>query len=555
MLIFLLVLNLAVFSHDDTVIKAMRDELKRNLTRLKDSNFSLPYFISYSVYDYNSCGLDAVFGEISNRFYYRNRFAKADLRVGTPEFDNSNFITDLNRYMPFYFSIPVEDNYFAVRAGLWYLTDEVYKNACEVISRKKAYIEKKEIKQRYPEISSAPVAVYLSDKDLSYSGCSQYVDVLKKISLLPKKYPEIKSAEFSLNVFNNVMRFADSENRYFRKLSSYTVIEADVEFQDLKGYVKKDRRNFIYRDFDDFQKKAFDEIDFYLKNFSYSYDSDEIDYFAGPAVFEYDASAQFFNVMFVRNISFYPAPETENEDYLKYYYDIPRFADKIGRKVLASFFDVYDDARLKNYNNYFLAGSYEIDDEGIIPQRVELVKNGVLKALYCSRRPSKYFSASNGRGRGSYNMYVYPFPSNVFFDSKKRFSDDRFMEEVKKYLTENGYDEVVFIERISDYSDNDSSDLPKPLVAWIFNFKTGEKRYITNVDFESTGLRILKEIEFTSERDYVYNFFEKGPFYNSPSLPASVIVPEKIFIREVEIVRSNTKPQKKPYISHPYFKK
>ncbi len=376
---------------------------------------------------------------------------------------------------------------------------------------------------------------------------------MKRCLVLAKKYPNVRSVDFTLSVLKRIMRFADSENRYFKKTSSFIVMRANVYFQDEKGYVKKDFKDFIYLDKKDFEENAINDAESYIKSFSDSYNADEIDYFSGLCVFENDAAAQLINSVFVRNISFFPPPQTENENYLKYYYSLPRLVERIGKRVFPAFIDVYDDASAESYNGSRLAGYYEIDDEGVIPVKLKLVENGVLKTFYSSRRPSKYISYSNGRGRGDDDMYVYPFPSNVFVKSSKSYSDKEFMKKLKEYAYEQGYDEVLFIERLSSLKSDTSKQLPTPLVLYVLNLKTGEKRYLTNVDFEDIGPRILRDILFTSKKEYVFNFFEKGPFYNSSSLPACLVVPEKIVVREVELVKSNNKPQKKPYIPHPYF--
>ncbi len=107
--IFLFFLNL-IFSYasNDPVMDAMRDEIKRSISRLKDENFPLPYFISYSVYDVERCSMEASFGRISSHHSAKKRTAKSDLRIGSSEFDNSNFATNLNAYFPIYMEIPFE---------------------------------------------------------------------------------------------------------------------------------------------------------------------------------------------------------------------------------------------------------------------------------------------------------------------------------------------------------------------------------------------------------------------------------------------------------------
>lgn len=538
---------------DDVVLKAMRDEVVRNYNKLYDKEFSKPYFISYSVYDNEVCGIDASFGGIKSTYNSKKRIAKIDLRIGNSDFDNSNFITEINNFKPDYSYINIEDNYDAIRWGLWYLTDEAYKNACETLSRKKAYRQKRDIKELYPEISFTKPVNLLIDDNKKTVLCNNYISLMKDISQIAKRYPNIRSIEFSFSFQKNIMRYADSNNSYFKRPITFLVFNIDVEIQDEKNYVKTDSRDFIYMDEDEFRKNIISDVESYLDMFSKISKPIEIDYFLGPCVFEKDAAAQFINYLFVRNISFYPIPETEYDKYIHYYYDIPKLVERVKRRVFPGFIKVYDDPLISRYNSISLAGSYQIDDEGVMPYRLMLVNNGILENIYSSKRPSKYFKTSNGRGRGRYDMYIYPFSSNVFVESERGFKDEEFLKKVYGYAKEQGYDEVAFIERLSSKFNDKDRGLPSPLVVYLLDIKTGEKRYLTNVDFEGVTLRMLRDIDFTSDKKYVYNFFQQGPFYYSSSVLSSLIIPEKFFVREVEIVRSHNKPEKKPYVEHPYF--
>lgn len=538
---------------NDVVLKAMIDEIERNQKKLYEKDLPKPYFISYTVFDEKVCEISSFFGSITSRSERKNRSAKIDLRIGDTSFDNSNFITNLRDYKPKYFFINVDDNYDAIRWGLWYLTDEAYKEACEVYSKKRAYRQKRDIKESYPEISfSTTVKKDFTVNSKSFDlSCANYEPLMVELSSLLKKHPKIKSADFNLVFKNSIIRYANSKNNYFKRPSNSIVLTMDIEIQDEKGYIKKDKKDFIYISEKDFNENIKKDVELYLNRFSSVFNASEIDYFLGPAVFVDDAAAQFLNYLFVRNISFYPVPETENENYLYYYYDIPKLIERLNKKVFPGFINVYDDPTIESYNTRTLAGSYEIDDEGFIPKRLNLVENGILKNIYSYSRPSKYYSNSNSRGRGDKNMYVYPFSSNVFIESKKKTSD--FFEKAISYAKDFNYEEIAIIERLNWELDDKEKGLPLPLVVYLFNVKTGDKRYLTNVEFEAATLRMLRDIEFTSDDEYIYNFFQRGPFYYDSKVLSSIITPSKIFVREIEFIKSHNKPNKKPYIPHPYF--
>src|SRR5204863_7021069 len=75
------------------------------------------------------------------------------------------------------------------------------------------------------------------------------------------------------------------------------------------------------------------------------------------------------------------------------------FTKKIGQEVLSKFLSVIDDPTVLEMAGVKLAGTYDFDNEGEPSQRVEVIKDGVLKNFLMSRMPVKDFDRSNGHGR------------------------------------------------------------------------------------------------------------------------------------------------------------
>ena len=77
-----------------------------------------------------------------------------------------------------------------------------------------------------------------------------------------------------------------------------------------------------------------------------------------------------------------------------------------------------------------MIGGYDVDDEGVRPQRVSIVENGILKDLLMSRRPGPEFYASNGHARSALLSDTHPLPSNLIFESNAGRESCRFEEEI-----------------------------------------------------------------------------------------------------------------------------
>ena len=78
----------------------------------------------------------ATFGAVTGSVAYRGRTLRTDVRVGSPQFDNSN--TSESLFSANIESLPVDDDYAALRRELWLRTDEAYKSAVETLAKKKS---------------------------------------------------------------------------------------------------------------------------------------------------------------------------------------------------------------------------------------------------------------------------------------------------------------------------------------------------------------------------------------------------------------------------------
>jgi hypothetical protein len=75
------------------------------------------------------------------------------------------------------------------------------------------------------------------------------------------------------------------------------------------------------------------------------------------------------------------------------------FATSYKSRVLPEFLSVVDDPTLSSYGDHDLLGHYEIDDEGVPAQRVEVIGKGQLLSYLLGREPIRDFPESNGHGR------------------------------------------------------------------------------------------------------------------------------------------------------------
>ena len=104
------------------------------------------------------------------------------------------------------------------------------------------------------------------------------------------------------------------------------------------------------------------------------------------------------------------------------------FWNKMGKKVADSQVSIYDDPTIPHFR-----GSYNIDDEGILPKKVLLIHQGKLTGLLQDRLSARLMKKScTGHGRRQdYTNIPIPRMSNTYVD-KGEYTPEEIIKSVKK---------------------------------------------------------------------------------------------------------------------------
>jgi hypothetical protein len=159
-------------------------------------------------------------------------------------------------------------------------------------------------------------------------------------------------------------------------------------------------------------------------------------------------------------------------------------ADKLtgmlGRRILPAGFRAIDDPTKEESDGVPLFGSYPVDDDGVPAAPVTLVEDGLLKAVYMSRIPTKEIPASNGHGRRSFGGRVTGQPANLIVTASA--TDANLKQKLEALCKDEGLPYGLIVERFGAApggggprrgfggrgrgfggSPADASDLPDPI--------------------------------------------------------------------------------------------
>lgn len=538
---------LAALPADDKVFAAMKDEVARSMAKLDMDKLGKPCFLAYHVEDGHFFRVAASFGAVEELISSDYRRVKADLRVGNYKLDNSHYAPDVftgYRADPDW-SVALEDNYDSLRFSLWSATDRAYKKALETYSKKKAFIESKNMTELYDDLT--PQEPYELFRPVTTERVDEaaWRENARRISSVFLKYPEVKYSAVRFSFSSGGMRFLSSEGSAFRQpaCDGSVTIEAHGYAPDGFRLKSSHSESFCLAKDAPALEKLLAKAEELGGDMARMGKSEPIKAYIGPVLFEGPAAARFFDNLLVRNAANPREVWTEksrwNADTV--FRRSGELVERLGMRVTSPFLNIADDPLQRYSEGRPLAGFYEADDEGVPARRVSLVAKGKLSEYFMSRAATRDFKKSNGHGRAGFSEYPAGAPSNVFVTPEENPARVMPMAELKKKFIEMCKEqELEYCIRVKGID-----GMYSPFSAWKV-YLDGREEPVHGVEFTGVNLRALRDIAAVSRETSVHDL--------SWSVSASIVTPA-LLVQEMEIKKSEEKPEKKPYLPHPYFGK
>jgi predicted Zn-dependent protease len=513
---------------EDPVFGAMLDELERTKEKLKMENLDKPYYVEYTVTDFERFELDASFGTTNRKHEDRDRYLMVDLRVGDYSFDNTNFIGDWRGTRQNRNPLPIEDDYFALRQEIWLATDQAYKAALEQFAKKKAYVQTKTITDLPEDLSREDPIMLIEPRVELKVDKSYWENQVKELSAILKDYPRINDSEVKFKAVAVNRYFITNEQFVNRKGYIIFTLEVAVSTQAEDGQNIFNFETFYARSLQDLPARAVlaEKIRNLARTTLELGKAEQPSEYFGPVILTEQASGEFFRQLFAKNVS---SPRTPllADDRFSSMVQKAKLPRKLNRRILPAFMDVVDDPRVDHWNGSPLIGSYQVDDDGIPSQEVCLVENGKLLNYLMCRIPTEKIKKSNGHARGSLFAPANARASNMIFTIEESAQEDAMgkmsFQDLKKKLIEYckdiGIEYGIIITKLRDrnfYMDTDEdteltpvqrkADLTFPIEAYKVYVEDGREELIRGMEFEEASVRALKDIIYSGGDHYVHNY-------------------------------------------------
>jgi predicted Zn-dependent protease len=533
------------------ILDTLKAENQREMEAFGKTN-EPAYYLGYQLVEQRIVSIEAEGGAIVTDQDDINRNLDVDVRVGSPQLDNTHQLADdtngLNAPLTRRGEVPFGDDKVALQNALWLETDRRYHEAVSALGYVKQDQQTlQKVKKADPDFSKEPTEVHTEAPAKLEFDKAQWVDRLRKCSAKALKGQATRGTcgvVFQLNT----SYFVNSEGSVIQ--TSWTNAQLSVSVG-----VKSDDGQNLSRLEQRFGAKPSDlpgdaEVDKMIKTVTEDldalHDAPLAEPYVGPAILQGRASGVFFHEVFGHRIEGHRQKDTTSGQ---------TFASYVGKDIAPEWLSVYDDPQLVTLNGIQLNGFYRFDDEGVRAAHVPLIDHGKLVGFLMGRNPIPGFPHSNGHGRRSPGLPPVSRQGNLVVETTKSVEykdlEQMLIEEVKKQHRPYG---MIFTD-ISGGFTNTSAFAPQafkvnPVMAYRL-YPDGRKELVRGIDISGTPLVALQSIRAASREIETFNGVCGA---ESGWVPVSASAPS-LLLDKIEVEKGFIPPDRPPILNPPAIRK
>jgi predicted Zn-dependent protease len=519
------------------MLEAMKSELAREQKLLVLPGLQRPYFIEYRMDELMSYEAVANYGALTREDTGHQRVVRVTVRVGDFAADSSSSHGDGNvQLAPLNSDQPNDPA--ALRYALWTATDEAYKLALRAYAAKQANLKRFQTAATADDFSPAkpiteikPLVTLDLDRD-------EWKRRIIETSGLYATDPSLKASADTVQYSTASVRGV-AVNRYLVNTEGtvvrhgYTGYTANVSVggQASDG-MRLGRDNgstaALARDLESaaaFHQRMIDDLKSYqaLRN-APIVDADD---YHGAVLFSGDAAADTLSKLFIPNV------EADRPDAGTTARTQGAYTSSLHARVLPDFMNVKDNPLLKTFDGQTLTGAYDVDDEGVPAESLDVVLSGKLMNFLIGREPVKDFPDSNGHGRAGLGQPAHSRAGVTIFKSSEPLNDDALKAKLAELAAKQGSDAYI-VETLG-------GELIPRLLYRVH--ADGSRELVRGAAFDELDLRSLRSgIVAAGDRPYIANTIAP--------LPQTVIAPALLF-GDIAVKRATDEQQKLPYYAPP----
>ncbi|HSY58456.1 MAG TPA: metallopeptidase TldD-related protein [Terriglobales bacterium] len=573
---------------NDQTLRAMHDEMERNRARLQLPGVEKPFYLEYRLLDLDVRSVTASFGDIVSSTTTRNRLMSVEARIGDYHLDSSNFISEdgFQGFLGSTGEVGIDHDYNSLRQDLWLATDQAYKEAATQMSLKQAFLRSLTKPPEIDDFSQEPAVVKIDPRVEPDWTSRKWEDEARAASAALRNFPQLYGTRVNYYFVYATYYLMNSEGTEIRTSRSLAAVEAAFDTQADDGMP-------LHNYFVAYVAKPGDVPDAAAISKGLTQVASELmqlrasplvpDY-TGPVLFDAPAAGSTLAQVLAASLSGARPPLSMMaafDEIMTRMGGRSEWGGRVGTRVLPSTVSLTDDPTMKEFQGHPVLGDYEVDDEGVKAQRVEIVQNGILKNQLMSRRPGPDFGTSNGHARSAQLSDTKALSSNLIFQASDALGAADLKKKFLEACHQDGHEWCLEIKRmdnpaLSSLGQQDFSDFIGsvaggiasgehiPLLYYRVYVADGREELVRGGHIEGLTLRSLRNILAVGDDLAVYNYMQNpaggfagtalGSFGSAQGgIPSSVVAPS-LLLEEVEIRGFHGEPRRLPLVPAPSLK-
>lgn len=506
----------------DIVLKAMQDELKRSMTDLTFEGYEKPFFIQYGIQSGDTYSIIASLGSLYRSSENHGKGKSVRILVGDYDFNDESLDDDITSSPEANdIDLPQEDDYFGIRRAFWATTDNVYRNAAKHFARNAATLkdQKKPLEEiphrRFAKVP--PTQLIEEGKPFDFDK-AKWENYCREVSAL---FKDVKAIQYSGAIIafqkgHNYM--VNSEGSIIKTPFSNATISVTAQGRTPDGETLMEQVTHTAATPDKLPslenlKKEITGLIERIENIN-NIPKWKDDY-AGPVLFIGEPAAEAL----AGNI-FYGKESLEDNNSIPslkgYRLDVSNQMDaKIGKTLFAESMTVRVMPKLKTFQGVDLLGSYDVDDEGVVPPaEMVLVEKGVLKNVLNDRTLTKEGQVPTGHGSG---------PGVVTIDYKNETTLEKLKQKLMEHAKADGQNYAVIVR---------DKSIGRSGMTYVYkvSLEDGKEELYRAAKLEPVTQKVMKKVVGSTTEKTVNNIQAAGRLGM-----LSMITPTAILLEEVEV--------------------
>ncbi len=525
------------------IIETMREELNRQFAVLSAVPDYPVYYLAYLLSEGRSFQARARWGALTGRNEDIRRQLDIDLRVGSPELDNTHGRVGMGQGGGL---VTMQQDPVALRSDLWFATERSYRQAVEdyiKVAAERAVRVREE--DPSPDFCTAPRARYSAPPCRLAADDGEWQERIRRTSAVFKEFPDVLESWAEYSTGCETRRFVNSEGSDIRqsRFLAEILLQAQARAEDGMDFALY--RHYVGWEPGDLPSER--ELEETAREMAATLAALKtaplVDPYIGPAILSGRAAAVLFHEVLGHRLE---GHRQKDEDASQ------TFTKKLGKRILPGFISIVSDPTRDRIDGVPLMGFYQYDDEGVAGRKVTLVEKGVLRSFMMSRSPISGFSQSNGHGRKEPGQLAVGRQSNLIVlahtTSSVKGLKSRLIELCRKQGRPYGliFDEIeggfTFTGRVIPNAFN-----VMPVVVRRVYADGRPDELVRGVDLIGTPLSTLERIVAAGDDLGVFNGYCGA---ESGYVPVSAASPS-LLVAEVEVQRKQKNRDRPPLLDPP----